>query len=127
MRHQLQFLNPVGLKGENFSTVRLGRKWAERTVPEKPGEFVTVELVDGDGKSYGTAKVIDCWVGRLVDVPAILLECEHDPVCRTWSGLAQVLAAVYEPEVIEFGTIVTVLRLEYTGSLIKVASPAILA
>lgn len=120
MRHQLQFLNPVGLKGENFSTVRLGRKWAERTVDEANR---TVELVDGQGRSFGTAKVLDCWVGRLADVPALLLECEHDPVCRTWSGLAQVLAAVYEGNEIEYSTVVTVLRLEYTGSIIKIASP----
>jgi hypothetical protein len=119
--HQLQFLNPVGLKNEFFSTVRLGRKWAERTVPEKPGEFVTVGLVDGDGKSIGTAKVVDCWVGRLSDVPAILLECHHDPVCRTWSGLAQVLTAIYENEQVDYGTSVTVLRLEYQGSAIQAA------
>lgn len=123
MRHQLKFLNPVGLKNENFSTVRLGRNWAERTVEESQR---TVELVDGEGKSHGTAKVVDCWVGRLADVPAILLECEHDPVCRTWSGLAQVLAAVYENEQVDYDTIITVLRLQYTGSLIKIASPGIL-
>lgn len=121
MYHKLKFLNPVGLTSENFSTVRIGTKWAERTVPESAEERVSVELVDGNGRSLGTAVCKGAWTGPLSQVPALLLECSHDPVLRTWSGVAQSLAGIYNDSSVGYETIVTVLQLQYTGSIIKLA------
>lgn len=122
----LEFINPVGLKSDNFSTVRFGKEWAERTQPEKPGDFKTVNMVDAQGKSVGTAKVVGAWVGRLADLPAILIECHHDPVCRTWSGVAQTIAGLHREDNVGYETVVTVLQLQYSGGLIKAASATVL-
>ena len=119
--YTLKFINPVGLKSENFSTVRLGEQWAERTKPESISDPVNVYLNDDDGNSKGTANVVSCWTGPLAELPAMLLEISHDPVLRTWSGAAQVLASLYPETEIEYGTIVTVLQLQYTGSIIQLS------
>lgn len=116
-QYKLPFLNPVNLKQENFTVVLLGETWAERTQDEENRELL---MVDGAKNVIGTAQVMDALVCKLVNVPAISLEAHHDPVCRTWSGMAQVLAGGTE-EVVEFDTLVTVLRLKYTGSLVKLA------
>ena len=112
----LVFLNPVNLVSQNFSTVRVGSKWAERTVDEAER---SVYLVDSTGKSHGTAEVISCWTGPLAEIPALMLECSHDPVHRTWSGVAQSLAGIYQDEKVGYDTIVTILQLKHTGSAIK--------
>lgn len=109
-------MNPVGLISDNFCTVRLGDKWATRTVDE---DQRSVSLVDAAGTSYGTAQVVDCWSGPMHALPAMMIESNHDPVMRTWSGVAQVMDAIYENEQIGYETIVTVLRLKHTGSLIQ--------
>lgn len=116
--NKLKFLNPIGIKSDNFSTVRLGTKWAERTKPEEGSTVTAVELTDAEGGVLGTAVVKGCWVGPLAQLPALLLECSHDPVCRTWSGVAQILSGIYE-EPMNYETVVTVLQLSYTGSIIK--------
>lgn len=125
---KLQFLNPVGIKSDNFSTVRLGSKWAERTKPESQDEQVSVELTGPKGESMGTALVRGCWVGPLAQVPALLVECNHDPVMRTWSGVAQVIAGIYAEvdDKIGYDTIITVLQLEYTGSVIQTPKPGLI-
>lgn len=117
--NKLKFLNPTGIKAEVFSTVRLGTKWAERTAPEEGQQVVGVELADGEGKALGNAVVIGCWTGPLVQVPAFLLECSHDPVCRTWSGVAQTLAGIYKDPSVGHDTIITVLQCSYRGSVIE--------
>ena len=118
--HKIAFLNPEGIKAERFSTVRLGSKWAERTKPESLDKLVSVELVDGDGNSLGIAVAMSCWYGPIAEVPAMMLECEHDPICRTWSGLRLILQMCYPKEEITPHTTVSVLELHYTGSVIKI-------
>ena len=113
---KLQFLNPVGLVSDNFSTVRIGSKWAIRTVEEEDRSLL---LVDGTGASQGTARVIGCWTGELSALPAILIETCNDPVMRTWSGVAQILSGLHPDEDVGFSTTVTVLQLKHTGSIIK--------
>lgn len=120
--YKLEFMNPIGLTNEVFSTARLGIKWAERSAPKGEDGFLKVELVDTNGNSFGTATVVGCWTGPLSQAPALLLECSHDPVCRTWSGLAQVMAGVYEGEEVSYETIISVLQLRYTGKAIQVVS-----
>lgn len=119
----LVFLNPINLKSDNFSTVRLGSKWGDRTVDEANR---LVYLVDTQGKSYGTAEVTSCWTGLLADIPALMIECSHDPVSRTWSGVAQILAGIYKDAKVGYHTIVTVLQLKYTGSAIESATPGLI-
>lgn len=108
----------MGVVSANFSTVRLGTEWAERTQDERDR---SIHLVDGAGKSLGGAEVLDCWSGPLSALPAILIEVCHDPVCRTWSGVAQILAGMYDSDdlTIGFDTVVTVLRMKHTGSIIQ--------
>lgn len=118
--HRLAFANPVGLKSENFTTVRIGEDWGERT---HSLEDRVVELIGTDNESLGTAKVWDCWVGPLHALPAIMLEASHDPICRTWSGVAQVLHAEHPDAEVGYDTTITVLRLSYTGSIIKAMGP----
>ena len=115
--HKLEFLNPVGTNNPDFTTVRLGTKWAERTQPGEDGTPVEVELVC-DGRSLGKGEVFGCWTGSLAMLPALLLEAEHDPVCRTWSGLRAVLAGTYPDEEWTMETVVTVLQVRYVGSII---------
>lgn len=117
--NKLKFLNPVGIKSDNFSTVRLGDKWAKRTELEEGQQVCGIELADRDGKVLGTAVVRGCWVGPLADVPAILLECCHDPVYRTWSGVKLMLVSIYKDPTISYVTLVTVLQVAYTGPVIK--------
>ncbi len=114
----LKFLNPVGIKSDNFSTVRLGTKWAERTVPEEGSPVTGVELADGKGGVLGTAVVKGCWTGPMIQIPAFLLECSHDPVCRTWSGVVLALQVIYG-QPIGLDTVVSVLQLSYTGSVVS--------
>jgi hypothetical protein len=117
--HKLAFRNPVNLTNQLFSTVRLGEKWAERTTRLEDGKPITVELVDAQGKSLGTALSLSCWVGSVVDMPAILLECVNDPIMRTWSGAAQILANCYPDAKVGYETIVTILELKYMGSILR--------
>ena len=118
--NKLKFLNPVGIKSDNFSTVRLGTKWAERSKPEEGSKVTGIELADGEGNVLGTAVIRGCWTGPLAELPALLVECSHDPVCRTWSGVAQTLAGIYKDPNIGYETIVTVLQCSYTGSSIVI-------
>lgn len=85
------FVHGVGLGNEKFLTVRIGNKWQqEMTLGDE------VELFDHEaGGQRGTAKVLDIWVGRVDRLPSSLLELEHDPLARTFSGLMVSLAGAY--------------------------------
>lgn len=123
---KLEFTKSTNICGI-FSTVRLGSEWGERTQPGEDGEFVTLHLVDAQGASLGTAQAVGCWVGRLVELPAQAIECHQDPIQRTWSGIAEILAGTHPDEEITYDTIVTVLQLKHTGGLVKLAGAGDLA
>lgn len=105
MKH-IEFVNPVGLVGR-FVTVRLGDKWLSRL-----SQGDKVQLTGPSGESCGVAAAADIWNGDLALVPGSLLEMEHDPLCRTYSGLVMGLRCAYRDAVIEPGSNVTVIVLD---------------
>lgn len=106
----MTFIAPVGLTGR-FTTVRLGDKWLKAL---RPGE--TVQMLDGEKGVLGTAKAMDIWNGDLAQVPASLCEMAHDPLMRTYSGLAMGMRVCYRDTpgaVIAPDTNVTVIVMEF--------------
>lgn len=118
---RIVFQTPINLRSEDYVTFRLGNKWEQRTKAESARKLL---LTDGSGNTLGVAAVVDCWVGPLMAVPAQLTEMAHDPICRTWSGLASILSMYYNSDAtrINPGTVITALRLRYEGSHIEIAS-----
>jgi len=115
VNHTLLFHNPNGLVGR-FVTVRKGPKWADRL--QKHAE----EVVLADAKTetpIAVAEVENVWRGPLHLVPAFLLEMEHDPLCRTFSGLVSCLQGIYGPPVtVEMLVSVLVLRVKRTSRVL---------
>lgn len=116
---RMEFLAPVGCRNEVFTTARLGKEW--RTKVQAGCREVT--MVDAEGTGIGTAEVTDVWCGPMSHVPAIFLDNYHDPICRTWAGLQAVLQGTYDQPV-DHATEVTLIRLRYTGSVVKLATAA---
>lgn len=104
---RIDFKHPTGLHGR-FVTVRLGEKWAKRL---SQGE--ELEVGEPDGPLLGYAKAVDIWNGDLALVPASIVEMEHEPLCRSYSGLVMGLRMVYQGEPIKPETNVTALILEW--------------
>lgn len=92
--HRLEFQNPVFQPGLNV-TVRNGTKWATRL---EAG--ATVALGDTE-KTVGEARVVFVATFDIggkheaLVLLASLLAFEHDPACRTFGGLSEVLDRVY--------------------------------
>lgn len=108
-KHTLLFQNPNGLVGR-FVTVRKGPKWADRL--QQVGE--EVYLADAKTETpMAVAEVENVWRGPLHLVPALMLEMEHDPLCRTFSGLVACLQGIYGPPVtVEMPVSVLILRVK---------------
>lgn len=107
---RIKFHNPMGLVGR-FTTVREGMDWMGRV---EIGD--EVELVSNSGSFLGVAKVADFWVGDLAVVPASLLEIEHDPLARTYSGAVFALRGRYRDREITPESKVTVIVLDFLRS-----------
>lgn len=107
--HTILFQNPNGLVGR-FTTVRKGPKWADRL------QRCGVEVVLADAKTetpIAVAEVENVWRGPLHLVPGLMLEMEHDPLCRTFSGLVACLQGIYGPPImVEMPVSVLVLRVK---------------
>ena len=82
---QILFSNPVFKPGLNF-TVRLGEKWKDKL---RIGDFVEIEGFDGIGR------IRKIYVCKLAEISQEVLENEHDPQCRKWESLVEVLRQVY--------------------------------
>jgi hypothetical protein len=65
-------------------------------------------------------EVLDRWEGRLADVPAMLVECAVDPVCRTFAGVTAILSSESGAPIGPAAQ-VTALVLREIGSSIKIA------
>lgn len=85
---ELKFSTPVFHDGLNL-TVRLGRKWSHTVIAE------TVVVVDSEGKKAGEAVINGVLYCNLGAIPSGLLAIEHDPSCRTPTGLSAELERVY--------------------------------
>lgn len=84
--------------GQIGVTVRRGFKWAQ--VPRG----TTVELYyqhspeKGLSDEFrGTAEVVGHWVGQLHNIPARVIEMEHEASSRLYSGLVESLKRGYGP------------------------------
>jgi len=94
----LQFKNPVFNNDVNV-TVRRGVKWAIEEEPEFGFWIVnTNDMIKEDGKTkiIGFAEIIDRKVIRFTDIHADMIQHEHDPDCRTYSGLFEVMKRTYD-------------------------------
>ena len=113
--YTLKFQNPTGLVGR-FVTVRKGPKWADRL--QRSG----MEVVLADDKTetpIAVAEVENVWRGPLHLLPALMLEMEHDPLCRTFSGLVACLHGIYGPPVtVEMPVTALVLRVTRTSLVV---------
>lgn len=100
---QHDFETPVG---ETGVTIRKGFKWA--LVPastqlelwrcERPHTGIC-PIADGDYSGpcaqQGTGRVVGHWVGQLKDLPARIIEQEHEEKSRAYSGLLFSLKRAY--------------------------------
>jgi hypothetical protein len=89
--YRLDFQNPIFKKGLNV-TVRKGDKWDVLTPKED-----TVSLYQ---TGENAAIIPECPVlGKLVVpmyfIPYEILTHEHDPMCRTQSGLLETMQSIY--------------------------------
>jgi len=82
----LLFNNPVFRDDVNL-TVRRGSKWIKAWF--ESGESMSFTLVD---KDY---KILTVQYTRFIDLNKELLCFEHDPICRTYEGLLQVMKETY--------------------------------
>lgn len=87
----LHMLHSLDLKpGETGTTVRLGDKW--NVPPNTPLELcVCVPYCHIEG--YGAT--VSTWMGRFKDVPACLIENEHELESRRYSGLKASMERAY--------------------------------
>ena len=91
--HTIEFQNPVFHDGINV-TVRNGDKWARKL---KLGDHL-MPTRTGETPPYDSQnRVIGIYYCSLDELPATVLRQEHDPKCRTKSGLAAELDSVYGP------------------------------
>ncbi len=95
----LLFLNPEIQEGLNL-TVRNGTKWADRV---RYGTVLRVAKTGEEDTELGRVLVINAIVIPFVDMEPYpeedqdvgILQYEHDPSCRTASGLRKVLDEAY--------------------------------
>lgn len=94
--------------GELSSTVRLGRKWAGARTGTPlilcvcKDRCLNNEICDdppnpscANCDRQGTGEVSDAWIGRFFEVPAKLIEFEHEERSRTYSGLKASMTKAY--------------------------------
>jgi hypothetical protein len=109
---QHDFETPVG---ETGVTVRRGFKWASvatstqlelwRCEVPHHGDCPVNSDAPEEGEDrnkncakQGTGRVVGHWVGQLKDLPARIIEQEHEEKSRTYSGLMFSLRRAYGPQ-----------------------------
>lgn len=78
--------------GNPGSTVRNGNKWADAL-----GDFIELCVCDkaGNHDVQGHGVVTGVWLGGFADIPARLIEREHEVRSRTYSGLLASMRNAY--------------------------------
>ena len=110
----LKFKNPVFNNGVNV-TVRRGIRWSLTDEPELGFPVVNTNdpiKDDGQDKIIGFAGIIDRKVIRFCDIKETMICDEHDPKCKTYLGLFEVMKQVYND--FDEDEIVTVLKFNFT-------------
>lgn len=106
---KMEFLNPTFKDGSNL-TCRLGTKWCHKLAP-----LMRIKLVE-TGKNNGPEALITAyWPTKFSEIDEAILKDEHDPDCRTFNGLAEVMRNTY-PE-FTLDSVVTLVRFEIDESL----------
>jgi hypothetical protein len=80
--------------GANASTVRNGFKWADLA----DGEHIELCVCTRDPETHdvqGEGVVWELWFGRFHDIPAMLLEYEHEERSRRYAGLFASMRKAY--------------------------------
>lgn len=92
---ELLFKNPVFKSGRNL-TVRRGIKW---DIADKQNVLIidTDDPIreDGQPKVLHVVDILETRVMRFIDLEDSDLQDEHDPVCRTYEGLLNVMEKTY--------------------------------
>ena len=87
---ELKFSKAVFHKGLNF-TVRLGEKWKELV---SIGDYVHIDGV-------GAGRIDEMYICKFENIPARVLELEHDEKCCTLDGLEKALWDVYYEDIMD--------------------------
>jgi len=83
-------------------TVRMGNKYAKTL---EIGEKVKLENLQGEEIGYATIEQMV--LGPIEYIPQTVLMFEHDPKCREYGGLIEVLQNCYHDPSIDLKTVVT--------------------
>jgi len=78
--------------GQEATTCRKGLKWYNQVNVDDEVNLV----LDPGGAVFGRAVVTRLWFGWFRQVPALLVEIEHDPTCRTYSMLLACMKDIYD-------------------------------
>jgi len=78
-------------EGAIASTFRNGMKWAHRLCVDEP--FEIRDSVTGIKRGYGRVQAIH--IARLWEIPAYLVELDHDPSLRNYESLKHELRKIY--------------------------------
>jgi len=106
----LLFLNPTFHPGDNY-TVRLGKKWHDRV---SVGEHVYLAETGAEELPLHEARISGKYLFKLDDLPQHVLDCEHNPRCRTRDGMKAGMREAY-PDVVDWDEQeMTVLRFSLT-------------
>jgi len=86
-------------------TVRKGPKWANSIA-----EVIDLCVCDGEGahEVQGRGVVVDNWYGKFLDIPAKLIEKEHEKRSRLYSGLLDSMQKAYGKDFTEEDEVVIV-------------------
>lgn len=102
--YTLDNLHPIDtLVGDTGVTVRLGTKWRDRL---EPNTIISLqETIDGRSQIVGQGRVTEVWHGDFEDVPARLVELEHEASSRFYTGLFGSMKRAYGTAFDELSTV----------------------
>jgi len=81
--------------GGEATTCRKGLRWYNQVNVDDEVNLV-LDGAEIPNHIIGRAVVTRLWFGWFRQVPALFLEIEHDPTCRTYSGLFAGMKAAYD-------------------------------
>ena len=91
--YEMYFGSPIFEPEKTQSTCRLGEKWNERL---EVGDMIQLLPTKGNAPSDADVGLVTGLAyQRFDELPAAWLEMEHDPTCRTHSGLAEEMDSIY--------------------------------
>jgi hypothetical protein len=95
------------------STVRLGGKWSDLEY----GENIELCVCTRDPETHdvqGIGEVVVIWFGRFCDIPARLLQYEHEERSRQYGGLKESMENAYGDKFLPDRPVVVIVYLRQT-------------